>query len=386
MPSLIRKNIRRWQKDNERHIWIFGLGTGLALYGIHWREQPLLNYFFLPQLGLIIIIACLLLYYTKYSHRPDFGPKYVWVPMLVIVASIVARLVVDFSFISAAGALYGVILFGVYLLSRQLGKEIFMVFIPFVAIVAVSCIVNGIMHPGETTGGIITNYCASAGFMIFGTAVNKFKWQWVLATLVLVALFFVGALEALFAVIVLGIVILARKDWGRKLLLPIGLVAVVLLSSVMMGNFGALWGKTNLAVAKDLITGETPVSDATLDMATTGRWVAYDRAVSNIEPLGHGFWVTMPPECVEGYSIEYEPVHNVPLVIVDQIGPTAGLAWLFITIFCLVKTKWKYAWSAVLVLSVFDHYIFTQFAPYWWCLAGVSTASTLKSDYIFRKI
>ena len=99
--------------------------------------------------------------------------------------------------------------------------------------------------------------------------------------------------------------------------------------------------------------------------------------------------MTMPfPAEEENYEFSHpdiEPVHNVPLVIVDQIGPLAGFAWLFITIFCLVKTKWKYAWSAVLVLSVFDHYIWTQFAPYWWALVGISTTVAIKNDYIFKE-
>jgi len=75
----------------------------------------------------------------------------------------------------------------------------------------------------------------------------------------------------------------------------------------------------------------------------------------------------------------------VPLIIVDQIGPLAGLAWLWVTIACLVKTKWRYAFIAVIALSLFDHYIWTQAAPYWWVLVGVSTTSTIKSDLIFRR-
>jgi len=326
----------------------------------------------------------------KYPRKLDFGPKYIWIPMLVIVASIAARLTVDFSVYALAGAFYGVALFGVYLLSRQLGKGIFLVFIPFIVIVAISCIINGVRNPGVFTGGIITNYCASAGFMIFGVMVSQFRWRWVLATLVLVALFFVGALEGLFAVIVLGIIILARRDWSRKILLPIGLLVVAVTLWGSLGHFAPLWGKYNIDVLLGMSRGEIAITDDTVNKATTGRWVNIVNRMSNIQPLGREFWIIMPrtDKVDYGYhefsSPDEEPVHNVPLIIVDQIGPVAAGAWLFIAIVCLVTTRWKYAWSAIFALSVFDHFIWTQFAPYWWVLAGVSTSVAIKNDYIFK--
>lgn len=382
-------SLQGWLINARQHIWAFVLGTGLAFSALHWAGQPLIDYIILPQLGLIIVAVCPVFYFMKHPRKLDLGPKYIWIPMLVIVASIAARLIIDFSVYALAGAFYGVIMFGVYLLSRQLGRAIFLAFIPFVVIVAISCIVDGLRNPGVVTGGIITNYCASAGFMIFGTIVNKFKWQWVMATLVLVALFFGGALEALFAVGVLSIIVLARRDWGRKTLLPIGLLVVAVTLWGSLGHFAPLWGKYNIDVLFGMARGEIALTDDTVNKATTGRWVNIANRMSNIQPLGRGFWVTMPrtEAATEGYyefsGLDEEPVHNVPLVIVDQIGPVAGLAWLFIVIFCLVKTKWKYAWSAVLILSVFDHFIWTQFAPYWWVLAGVSTSVAIKNDHIF---
>ena len=217
-------------------MWALGLGFGLALYGIHWADQPGLDYIFLPQLGFIIIMMCLVLYFMGLKKKPDFGPKFIWIPMLVIVASLFARLAVDFSQETLAGALFGVVMFAIYLASRELGKDIFIAFIPFVVIVALSCIGYGIANPGETTGGMITNYCASCGFMIFGLVVNKFKWQWVLLSLVLVALFITGAAEALFAVGVFGVVILVRRDWSKKILLPAGLLITMVVAWTALGN------------------------------------------------------------------------------------------------------------------------------------------------------
>lgn len=382
------------QKGEKRLAW--ALGFGLALFAMHWREQPGLDYIFLPQIGLLIVILSLAFYFIKLKKVPELGPKYIWIPMLLIVVSIAASSIINSASMSTAisQSLFGIILFALYIASRQLGKEIFVVFIPFVALVAISCIVSGLFNPGVPTGGIITNYCASIGFMIFGTVVNKFKWQWVLATLVLVAIFFAGALEGLVAVAILGIIILIRKDWSRKLLLPIGVVAVLAVFWLALGHLQPLWGKDNFTALWSLITNDVESSETTttLDIATTGRWSNIANRMGDIKPFGRGFWITMPERTDNGIELyheyscpEEEPVHNVPLVIVDQIGPVAGVAWLFITIFCLVKTRWKYAWSAILILSVFDHFIWTQLAPYWWVLAGVSTVSIVKNDYIFKE-
>ncbi len=40
----------------------------------------------------------------------------------------------------------------------------------------------------------------------------------------------------------------------------------------------------------------------------------------------------------------------------------------------------------IMALSVFDHFIFTQLAPWWWALVGVATASDIKSDLIFKEL
>ncbi len=353
---------------------VWALGIGLALYGIHWREQPFLNYgVFLPQIGIVIVILTLVDYYLKQKHFPDLGPKIVWIPMLVIVASMWLRLIVDFSMQTVAGGLYGLVLFLLYVASRTLDKRIFLAFIPFVVVVAISVIVNGVMHPGQLTGGIITNYCASAGFMIFGTIVNNFKWQWVLATIALLALFFVGALEGAFIIAVLVGAILWRRDWGKKILLPVALVLLVASTWGVVGYLMPLYTHNpNLdALSKAFTTGKVDLNDITTD-----RWEVFNVALADIKILGHGY----KPGLAEPYT-----VHNVPMVIVDQIGPVAGLAWLIVSVWCLFKTKWKYAWIALLAMCVWDHYVWTQFAPYFWVLVGVSTTSKITSDRIFRE-
>lgn len=384
-------SFRRWADKHRGKYLAWGLGGGLALFAIHWAGQPGLDSIFIPWIGFAISVVAMTMYFTELKQKPGFGPKILWIPMLIIVASIWARLFVEFSYYSLVGGLFGVVLFATYVAARNIGKEIFVAFIPFVVAVAISIIISGFVSPGEPTGGIITNYCASVGFMIFGTVINKFRWQWVLATLVMVAIFFTGALEGLFAIGVLGIIVLARRDWGKKLLLPLGILVIAIMAWVLLGHFVPLWGKYNFEVLLGTSKGEIALTDDAVNKITTGRWINIVNRMSDIKPLGREFWITMPrTDAVESGYHEYsspdeEPVHNVPLVIVDQIGPVAGVAWLFITIFCLVKTKWKYAWTSIIILSVFDHYIWTQLAPYWWALVGISTTVAVKDDYLFKE-
>ena len=88
---------------------------------------------------------------------------------------------------------------------------------------------------------------------------------------------------------------------------------------------------------------------------------------------------------VNQYASKPTIVHNIPLIIVHQIGILAGVSWLFVSIYCTVKTKMKYLWIAVLAMCVFDHYIWTQFGALWWVLVGSSLTTEIKNDYIFKK-
>jgi len=135
-------------------------------------------------------------------------------------------------------------------------------------------------------------------------------------------------------------------------------------------------GNLNVVALMDVVKGNGGIDEGTMRVMTTGRWPVIVREMKNISFIGHGYSLS-----IVGGGI----VHNIPLIIVHQIGPIAGIAWLFVTVYCVIKTKWKYAWVAIMAMCVFDHYIWTQFGPLWFCLIGVSTSSTIKSDLIFRR-
>jgi hypothetical protein len=127
----------------------------------------------------------------------------------------------------------------------------------------------------------------------------------------------------------------------------------------------------------NIVSGEMSVDTVSLRVLTSGRWEPIVDAVKNIQFFGHGYTLSL----VSGGI-----VHNIPLIVVHQIGPIGGLAWLFVMVWCLFKTKWKYAWIMVLAMNCWDHYLWTQMFQVTWLLIGISSTSLIKSDLMFKKV
>ena len=368
-----------------KRAWAVVIGSGLALSPIHnqWLTELVTDRgevgFFVPAFGTAIWLMGALCFVLYNWGELDWGDKKLYIPLLVIVASMgVSGLFWGDSVKDKLAPMFmGFSLFAIYAVARYLGAGIFRVLGLFVIISAVIAVVCGLLNPGQPTGGLITNYCASAGFLIFGTMVNQGKWQWVLLIVASIGLFFVGALEALFIVGVLGIVFVLRRDWNYRFVIIIGILVAMATIWAILGYIIPLYeGNRNLGMLFGLLTGDIALTSKSFSMLLSGRWEVIVGAMRDLNVIGHGYSLS-----TVGGGI----IHNVPLIITHQIGPLAAVAWVFVTIYCLIRTKWKYAWVAVVAMSIFDHYLWTQFVPYWWVLIGVSTASTIKSDLIFRK-
>ena len=373
------------KRDKANRRWAIIIGIGLALFPIHnlWLTKVTsiggMATIHLPAIGAVIWIMGVLLFIRDNWRDLDLGDKKIYIPLLVIVASMGLS-----GFINGESLkdkvyplLMGGALFFAYVVSRSLGASIFRMLIPFVCLGAVIAVIIGILNPGIPSGGLITNYCASAGFLIFGAVVNQGKWQWVFIIIVLVGVFFIGALEAVFIFGILGITVLIRHDFSKRFIIIASVLVGLIGLWALLGYLAPLYeGNQNLAVLFGLFNGNSILDTSTLVALTTGRWEVIVREMRNISVIGHGYSLS-----TVGGGI----VHNIPLIIVHQIGPIAGIAWLFVSVYCLIKTKWKYAWIAIMAMGVFDHYFWTQFGALYWVLIGVSTSSTIKSDLIFRR-
>jgi len=386
MAVIVVERIKQPIRDlTSNQKWAILIGTGLALFPIHnvWltditsiKGQATL---FLPAIGGVIWILGTLFYLLNNWHKLDLGNKKIYIPLLVIAVSIgISGLINGTAVVDKVAPLFmGAILFASYLVARKLGSSIFWMLIPFVIVGAVVTIVSGILSPGVSNGGMITNYCASAGFLIFGAVVNQGRWQWALVIIALISIFFIGAVESVFILGVLGITILARRDFGKRFYIILGTTIGIIGLWATLGYLTSLYSANpNLLTLHQIIIGQLPLNRETTELLLTGRGEIIWQSLQDIRLFGHGYFLGT----VGGFN-----VHNIPLIIMYQVGVLAALAWLFVTIYCVVKTRLKYAWIAVMAMCVFDHYLWTQFGALWWVLIGVSSTSILKNDYIFRR-
>jgi len=278
----------------------------------------------------------------------------------------------------------GLSLFALYLCGRVLGKDMFLPLAVGAVIASLGVIAHQIVHPGVLTGGFVfeDNYDIVVGYVLLGVALYIHKWQWLLAGLALVAILLTGSPEGIFALGVVGVAVLWRRDWGRRLAIVLTPVAIVVIIGLVSG-----YGQTLYGYAGKVVAGEaaSPYGSSGLPRDAIGyRLQVIGDAMSDIQPLGEGYNLT-------DFSRSAN-VHNVPLVLVQQLGwpgILAALAWLWVSIWCLVKTRWKYLFVLIFALSIFDHFIFTQLGVIWWMVVGVSTApdniDNIKSDLLFKK-
>ena len=372
--------------------WAIIIGIGVALSPIHNQWLTILatndneeTLFFLPAFGYLLLImgsGLFLLHNWGRVKAVGWGDRRVVGCLLFIVLAI-----------SVSGTAYeglqnrfapmgmGLALFALYLTGRVLGKAVFLPLAVGAAIASLGVILHAILYPGIITGGFVfeANYDIVVGYVLLGAALFIHRRQWILAGLALVAILLTGSPEGLFALGVLGVVVLARRDWGRRLATVVAPVLIIVVLGVLLG-----YGQTLYSYAGKIACGETasPYNVGTPVQAIEYRIQVATDAMSHIKPLGDGYNLT---------DFSRSPnVHNVPLVIVQQLGYPgilAAMAWLWVSIYCLVKTRYKYVWCLVLTLSVFDHFIWSQLAPYFWLIVGASTApDNIKSDLIFKHV
>jgi len=380
--------------------YAIAIGTGLALFPVHnkWLvDATSINgqaTLFLPVFGALIWGLATLFYLPDNLNKMDLGDRKIYIPLLVIVGAMgLSGIIADTWGGKVAPLFMGSLLFSLYLLARKLGKDIFLPLAIGAGIASLGVVISGVLSPSKVTGGLVfeKNYDIVVGYVLLGTALFVKRYQWALVSLALVAMFLSGSPEGVFATGIFLAMVWFRKDWGKRLFISLTPVCLVAILWFGLGYGQELYGHTKR------VAEITPTMDAPPKIAPTPpdqlsplpqekvsvvgyRWAVIKDNMTNIKPLGNGYNLT-------DFSKQLN-VHNVPLVIVQQLGWAgilAGIAWLWVSGWCLAKTRWKYTWGLVLALSVFDHFIWTQLAPLFWSIVGVSTAtSNIDTDLIFK--
>lgn len=367
--------------------WLIGLGMIFFIW--HNLYQPLINYVFIPQLGMMMIIAGIVVTFYKTEKKFfELGDKRLWIPLVVIAGSIVMAAITarveNRINMQAFGSqvMLAVMLFCCYLSARQLGKQIFTPFAWAVVIEAVSIIWYGAVHQWMPNGGLLsnTNYDIAIGLLIFGLVVSWGRKQYWLVGFALAGVYFSGAAEGLFVVAGLGLYWIWR-NWKmfryipKKNLVFTGVIGCLLVVALLPVSFQPIWQDKLvdriISAWQGLTTGHLHNLYYASGYRAFGNW-----ALSPIKIFGYGI-------NINHFYVGIQ--HNIVLIIIEQVGIIAAIAWLAAWWFGFKQTIWKYAWLAMLLMGVFDHFVWSQAAPYFWVLAGVSSlemAETKKLKYV----
>ena len=384
-----------WASYTSRQRISITMGVGLVLFTAHNIDQPGLNLISLPAIGTLLLIFATMFAYFR--GQWTLGDKRIWIPLAIISASIVVAGALEWNYHGLGTALMGLVLFAVYLACRWLGQDIFKVFTVAVLVECAIITYQAIAHPGIRTGGFYGgaggiypgNYAMALRLLVFGflasTHIRPGR-RWLLFIPIIVALYFTGAEEALLVGIILGVAVFVRRDIGwRILVVPVSLLlllAITLPFSIPQDLYGKFQTRVDaieqsVTVEQEEVmvagTGYTSLYDS-LNFASGRRLEIYKRVIENIEPFGYGYYVT------EFGGLEKRTPHNVPLIIVDQVGPLAAVAWLWVTGFMVVKTRWKYLFIGIFAMSILDHALWTQAAPWWWAAVGIASGVQPSGD------
>ncbi len=380
--------------------WSIAIGTGVAIAPIHnqYLTQLTTNsrgetLFFLPAFGYLLLIMGAGLFLLNNWHRVKevgWGDRRVVGCLLFIVLAI-----------SASGAAYtglqdrfapmgmGLSLFALYLCGRILGQSLFTPLTAGAVLASLGVVAHQVIYPGTLTGGFVfdSNYDIVVGYILLGVLLYAGKWKLPIISTGIIAMLLTGSPEGIFSLVMLLVMIIISYRQKKCQFLTTVLLVGVVVVGLVVGFWSGLYSYavhivtdtlSHIAV-QETYNGERPAVWYRL-------WVIRNE-MGNIQPLGTGYNLT-------DFSDKKTPqrtiriVHNVPLVIVQQLGwpgVLAGIAWLWVSIFCLVKKKWKYAWVALFALSVWDHFTWTQLGTVWWMLVGLSSApDNTKPDLLLK--
>ena len=347
-----------------------GLALGLLpLYGA-FSGWPIVTSVFALAL---IAVGCLtsLIYFRK---KLNLGPKWIYIPLLIILGSGLLRTIIGGEGLNTSGTymLYLLIMFGLFMTVRIKGESVLWIVVPIVIVYGTCVLVDEVMNLGFRASGLSGNPNLIAAMLAFCIFFLRGKWKW-LIPLALAAIVCTGSYWALGALVVCGLFKLVRPGLhlGEGLFgFTSGLLAVVVVLLLVLGAFGSVWNVDKVSNIFLIAKSEGFVEG--IDSATH-RLDDYRYVRDNFSFFGNGL---LNASQVTNYRV----IHNVPLMIADELGILAALAWLFTMVFGIYKVpKYRLVLLVMLLISVTGCYWFWHWASlgtcYWLTMGLVSKES-----------
>jgi len=372
---VLRVAFPEFRRPKRSTIGLHLVGLGAVLTIVHFNFNS--SFWALGGLlGLTCILAGLL-FASKASPRVFLSNLPIAIPVGILLLSSLVGVFIHGQ--SSTDLLYLVLLVVgvlVFLVGWTSGRKALVWAIPVALMGVVPVVVEGLGTP-DSGGSWITGNTGLMG-LVFGLAIMlvlvflRRGWRWLAAPLLL-GVFFTGDHWTWLALGGVVVVVLVMRDWKRvcgiKAVLGMGIALVLMgLLSMFWGYLTPLYGLdgTPLALAGpgEDSSGETRVTsweDSSRDTWTTLGWrvPVFSQVLKNWTFLGHGVQLDTTGQSLNRYE---DLVHNVPLMILDDLGPTAAAAWVFLVVWSAVKSReLRYVLVFVLLISVFSYW-------FWWPL------------------
>jgi len=360
-------------------IYIFGLG--LFLFVVHNTALTLSSHgnvwLFMPQIGFMLMLGVITILWPKLDIKNEIlSNKLISILLLLFLVNPLILLFIEPSLVNLARELFLMFLFVCYIIGKKYSIKLNNVFPVIVIIVSISVIIyNLFITNGNPTGGILSkiNYDIVIGIMVISTFAYIGKYKSIIIYFMIAGLAFSNSPEGIIALVFFLLTMLIKRDFTKRSLFTLlALIIVVYMLAFLVSS-----DKSYLRIKGDIVNNPITNND-NLDGSWNYRIDSIKGTIENVSILGHGY-----------NPLKYDPftgrktVHNVPLIILDQIGILPFLAWIFIMIYCFVKTKWKYLIIGIFSVCLFDHYIFTTMAPYWFVVIGIMIENPNIKDRIY---
>jgi len=359
------------------------IGVGLFIVAQHgyllWGTSSTV------MLGYMLLIAGMgySLYFFRYSlPAPD---TYIFYPLAFIIALAAVRMAYGSEGLSTASMYFLLLLFmfGLYYVATIKGPDLLKVAGPAVLIFGLSTIIDGLWGLDEgafRADGICGNCNTVAALLCVLVFMLHGRWRY-LTPIALLAIVFTGsywALVAVAAACTFGLVT-RRVRWKSWMsLLTVLVLVVTIVAGFGVGKFDKVW-QTDRVVGGDAGPRLTVFKEALLDASV----------------LGHGFQPeahqaldkqnNLQPNDESRYG---QPVHNVPLMIMDDLGILAMIAFLVAMGYALWKTqRYKLALVALIVVSFtgqFDYWWFNALMPFYFVIMGVVSWEIIQEKRLRR--
>jgi hypothetical protein len=362
----------------------FILGIGLVVVHLDFLGQ---KWGFGLIVGYTLLIAGTIGLLLRDRPKVASIPKFVLVPVLIIILSSLVGVVVKFgtdSVVTFVTLLFGL---GLILVGKKVGKDLFWLIVPLSLIISISSIIESLTTVEQYPAGgswLTGNSGLAACILGLSILFLEGKWRW-LSIPIAVGIFFTGDHWSIIALGIVGIVMLIRREsYGRpdwRVVLPLGIVLVIVV--------GAFWttGLSQRLYGIGLLSQEPEIGGIPIAESLNGRLNIYREVVADFSPLGHGTQLdTLSPTP----DVEFNPkvrygglVHNIPLMVLDDIGILAALSWLFLMGYFILKSKdYRYHWIFILVVSMFSYWFWipTALGSWAWTLVGISSLEGLNGS------